>query len=110
MTFMETIAETIAAGPAQWLPPLPAELPDAPALSGLVPLDPVAAELFGADRIDFDDHNRRREFTAILITVGMPATIHAYLSIGQLQADWHELDLAGPVRSRWQARFPELAR
>ena len=45
-------------GPARWLPPLPPHLPDARPLTGTVPLDRIAADLFGADRVDFDDPRR----------------------------------------------------
>ena len=109
MTPMELIATAIAAGPARWLPPLPPQLPDAPALTGTVPLDPIATDLFGANRVDFDDLHARRTFTAVLVTLATPATVTSYLSAGQLAQDWQALDLAGPVRDRWQAAFPELA-
>lgn len=110
MSPIESIAAAIAAGPAHWLPPLPPQLPDAPPLAGIVPLDAIAADLFGADQVDFDDHEARRTFTTVLITLAMPATITSYLSAGQLAQDWRALDLAGPVRDRWQDAFPELTR
>ena len=75
-----------------------------------MPLDRIAADLFGADRVDFDDPKVRRAFTAVLVCLAMPATVTSYLSAGQLAEDLLALDLAGPVRDRWQDAFPELAR